>query len=161
MTASKCFVFMYFFALLGARHMANPCTNQHQGRVAVWARSHYPRPAADLAVQSLDHVVGTDPGPMLAGKIAVGQSLINAVLHLFGRFLQLHGAQLSNHGLRLLAGRFLALLCVDRLEHFRYNFNLELGHNRENIAVEMHRAALVFGLGECIIWKLLYKSILK
>ena len=38
------------------------------------------------------------------------------------------------------------LLCVDRLEHFRYDFDLGFRHNRENVAVEMHRAALVFGV---------------
>ena len=43
---------------------------------------------------------------------------------------------------------FFALLGVDRLEHFCHNFDLGSGHNRENIAVEMHRAALVFGIRE-------------
>ena len=76
-------------------------------------------------------------------KIAVGQRLLNAVLDLLGSFLQFHGAQLGDHGFRLLAGRFFALLGVDRLEHFCHNFDLGFGHNGENIAVEMHRAALV------------------
>ncbi len=40
------------------------------------------------------------------------------------------------------------LLGVDRLEHFCYNFDLGFRHNRENIAVEMYRAALVFGVRE-------------
>ena len=105
-------------------------------------------PAADLTVQPLDHIVGADARPMLAGKIAVSQSFLNAVLDLLGSVLQFHGAQLGDHGLRLLAGRFLALLGVDRLEHFCHNFDLGFGHNRENIAVEMHRAALVFGVRE-------------
>ena len=85
---------------------------------------------------------------MLAGKIAVGQRLLNAVLDLLGSFLQFHGAQFGDHGLHLLAGRFLALLGVDRLEHFCHNFDLGFWHNRKNIAVEMHRAALVFGVRE-------------
>ena len=83
---------------------------------------------------------------MLAGKIAVGQRLLNAVLDLLGGLLQLHGAQLGDHGFRLLAGGFLTLLGVDRLEHFCHNFDLGFGHNREDVAVEMHRAALVFGV---------------
>ena len=83
---------------------------------------------------------------MLAGKIAVGQRLLNAVLDLFGSLLQLHGAQLGDHSLCLLAGRLFALLRVDRLEHFCHNFDLRFRHNRENVAVEMHRAALVFGV---------------
>ena len=60
------------------------------------------------------------------------------------RLLQLHGAQLGNHGLCLLAGRLFALLGVDRLEHFCHHFCLGFGHNRENTAIEMHHAALVF-----------------
>ena len=43
---------------------------------------------------------------------------------------------------------FFALLGVDRLEHFCYNFDLGFRHNRENIAIEMHRAALIFGVRE-------------
>ena len=85
---------------------------------------------------------------MLAGKIAVGQRLLNAVLDLLGSLLQLHGAQLDNDSLCLLAGFLFALLGVDRLEHFSYNFDLGFWHNRENVAIEMHRAALVFGVWE-------------
>ena len=141
-------VHVFLVASLGARHMAKSGADQHQGRVSVRERLHHARPAADLPVQPLDHVVGTDAGPVFAGELAVGQRLLNAVLDLLGSFLQLHGAQLGDHGLRLLAGRFLALLGVDRLEHFSYNFDLGFGHNRENVAVEMHRAALVFGVRE-------------
>ena len=85
---------------------------------------------------------------MLAGKIAVGQRLLDTVLDLLGGLLQLHGAQLVDHGFRLLAGRLFALLGVDRLEHFCHNFDLRFRHNRENVAVEMHRAALIFGVRE-------------
>ena len=46
---------------------------------------------------------------------------------------------------------FFALLGVDRLEHFCYNFDLGFRHNRENIAVEMHRAALIFGVREHLV----------
>ncbi len=70
------------------------------------------------------------------------QETYESRLDLLGSLLQFHGAQFRNHGFRLLTGRFLALLRVDRLEHFHHNFDLGFGHNRENIAVEMHRAAL-------------------
>lgn len=85
---------------------------------------------------------------MLAGKIAVDQHFLDTVLDLLGSLLQFHGAQPGNHGLCLLVGRLFALLGVDRLEHFCHNFDLGFRHNRENIAVEMHRAALVFGVRE-------------
>ena len=136
-------VHVFFAAPLGARHMAKSSTDQHQGGISIRERSHHAGPAADLTVQPLDHVVGADTGPMLAGKITVGQRFLNAVLDLLGSLLQLHGAQLGDHGFRLLAGRLFALLRVDRLEHFCHNFDLGFGHNRENVAVEMHRAALV------------------
>ena len=126
--------------------MAQPRADQHQGGISVRECPHHPRPPADFPVQPLDHVVGADARPVLAGKIAVGQRFLNAVLDLLGSLLQLHGAQLGDHSLCLLAGRLFALLSVDRLEHFRYNFSLGFGHNGEHIAVEMHRAALVFGV---------------
>ena len=60
----------------GARHVAQPRTDQHQGGVAIRERPHHARPPTDLTVQPLDHVVGTDAGPMLAGKIAVSQRFL-------------------------------------------------------------------------------------
>ena len=139
-------VHVLLVAPLGARHVAQPCADQHQGGVAIGECPHHTRPSADLPVQPLDHVVGTDARPVLAGKITIGQCLLDAVLDFLGGLLQLHGAQLGDHGFRLLAGRLFALLGVDRLEHFCHNFDLGSGHNRENVAIEMHRAALVFGV---------------
>ena len=139
-------VHVFLVAPLGTCHMAQPRADQHQGGVAVRERPHHAGSAADLTVQPLNHVVGTDARPMLAGEVTVGQCLLNAVLDLLGSLLQLHGAQLGNHGFRLLAGRLFALLGVDRLEHFCHNFDLGFRHNGENIAVEMHRAAIVFGV---------------
>ena len=102
--------------------MAQPRSDQHQGRVAIGECPHHAGPAADFPVQPLDHVVGADARPVLAGKVTIGQCLLNVVLDLLGRLLQFHGAQLGDHGLRLLAGRLFALLRVDRLEHFLPQF---------------------------------------
>jgi len=101
--------------------------------ISVRERPYHPRPSADLTVQPLDHVVGADARPMLAGKIAVGQCLLNAVLDLLGSFLQFHGAQLGDHGLRLLAGRLLTLLGVDRLEHFATILTLDFGTTEKTL----------------------------
>ena len=128
-------VHVFLVAPLGARHVAKPRADQHQGGVAIGECPYHSRPSADLTVQPLDHVVGADARPVLAGKIAVGQRFLNAVLDLLGGLLQLHGAQLGDHGFRLLAGRLFALLGVDRLEHFFHNFDLGFGHNRENVAI--------------------------
>ena len=110
-------IHVFLAAPLRPRHMAKPRAGQHQGGVAVRERSHHAGSAADLTVQPLDHVVGADTGPMLTGKITVGQRFLDAVFDLPGGLLQLHGAQLGDHGFRLLTGRLFALLSVDRLEH--------------------------------------------
>ena len=120
-------VHVLLVAPLGARHVASPRADQHQGGVSVRERPHHPRPSADLTVQPLNHVVGANAGPMLTGKITIGQCLLDAVLDLFSSLLQLHSTQLGGHGLRFLSGCLFALLRVDRLEHFRYNFGLGFG----------------------------------
>ena len=118
-------VHIFFVAPLRARYMAKPGADQHQSRIAVRERSHHAGSAADLPIQPFNHVVGTDARPMLAGKIAVGQRFLNAVL------LQLHGAQFGNDRFSLLAGCLFALPGVDCLEHFCHNFDLGFRHNRE------------------------------
>ena len=37
--------------------------------------------AANIPVQPLDHIVGTNPGPMLRGKVTVSQGFLNTALH--------------------------------------------------------------------------------
>ena len=47
-------------------------------------------PAADLPAQSLNHIAGADACPVFAGKVAVSQCLINAILDFLGGLLHLH-----------------------------------------------------------------------
>ena len=101
-------VHVFLAAPLGARHMAKPGADQYQSGVAVRERSHHAGSAADLTVQPFDHVVGADARPMLAGKIAVGQSFLNAVLDLLGSLLQFYGAQSGNDRFSFVAGRLFA-----------------------------------------------------
>ena len=126
-------VHVFLVAPLGTCHMAQPRADQHQGGISVRECLHHAGAPADLTVQPLDHVVCTDAGPMFAGKIAVGQRLLNAVLDLLGSLLQLHGAQLGDHSLCLLAGCLLTLLGVDRFEHFCHNFDLGLGTTEKTL----------------------------
>ena len=86
-------VHVFLAAPLGTRHVAKPRTDQHQGGVAIGECPHHTGAPADLTIQPLDHVVGTDACPMFAGEIAVGQRFFNAVLDFPGSLLQLHGAQ--------------------------------------------------------------------
>ena len=71
-------VHVFLVAPLGARHMAESRAVQHQGRISVRECPHHASAAADLTVQPLDHVVGADARPVLTGKIAVGQRLLDA-----------------------------------------------------------------------------------
>ena len=89
-----------------------------------------------------------DPRPVLGWEIAVGQRLLNAVLYLLCRLLQLHLAQLGDDGSGLLAGGLLALLGVDRLEHLCHQLYFGTWHDRKHVSVKVHRTALVF-----CVWK--------
>ena len=64
-------VHVFLAAPLGARHMAEPGADQHQGGVAIGERPHHAGSAADLTVQPLNHVVGADARPVLAGKVTI------------------------------------------------------------------------------------------
>ena len=46
-------------APLGAGHMAQPGTDQHQSRVAVWVTTHELGTATDLSIQSFNNIVGS------------------------------------------------------------------------------------------------------
>ncbi len=64
---------------LCASHMAKPGTNQHQSRVTVWEVAHHAGAAANLPVQPLNDIVGSDTSPVFTGKITVGESLLNVI----------------------------------------------------------------------------------
>ena len=55
-------------APLGTGHMAQPGTDQHEGKVAVREAAHHTGTAADLLVQPFNNIIGSDASPMLAGK---------------------------------------------------------------------------------------------
>ena len=58
-------VHVFLAAPLGARHMAEPGADQHEGEVAVREGLHHAGTSADLPVQPFNHVVRADPGPVL------------------------------------------------------------------------------------------------
>jgi len=66
-------------APLSADLMAQPGTDQHEGRVTVRETAHHTGAAADLPVQPLNDNVGSDASPVFAGKVTVCQSLLNAI----------------------------------------------------------------------------------
>ena len=71
-------VHIFLAAPLGAGYMAKPGADQHKGGVSIRERPHHAGAAADLTVQPLDHVVGADARPVLAGKVAIGQRLLDS-----------------------------------------------------------------------------------
>ena len=103
-------VHVFLVAPLGTHHMAKFGADQHQGGVAIGKHPHHPRPAADFTVQPLNHIIGADARPVLAGKVTVGQRFLDTVLDLLGSFLQLHSAQLGDHSLRLTTANVIKLI---------------------------------------------------
>ena len=135
-------------APLRAGDMAQPSTDQHEGGVAIRETAYHTGSAAYLTVQPFHDIVGPDTSPVFTGKIAVGQRFLNAILHFFSGLYQLHGAQFLHHGLGFFPGCFLALLSMDRLEHFGYQFHLGARRNGKYISVEVDDSSLVLGFGK-------------
>ena len=66
-------VHVLLVAPLGAGHMVQPGTDQHESRMAVRETAYHTSAAADLTVQPLNNIVGADASPVLAGKVTVGK----------------------------------------------------------------------------------------
>ena len=64
--------------------MLQPRGDEHEGGVVVGEGVARPCPPPDLAVYSLDSVVGSDAAPVLGREAGVGQRLGNAVAHDLG-----------------------------------------------------------------------------
>ena len=56
---------------LGASHMAQPGTDQHESRIAIRERTNHTGPAADFPVQPFNYIVSADPRSMLIGKSTI------------------------------------------------------------------------------------------
>ena len=85
---------------------------------------------------------------MLGRKNIIRQRFLNAVLHLFRRFLQPHFAQLLHDCLRLFTRCLPRFLGVNRLEHMCDVLHLSTRGNCEHVPVEMNDAALILCLRE-------------
>ena len=65
------YVHVLLVSPLGASHMAQAGTDQHEGGVTIREGTNHTGPAADLPIEPLDDIVGPDAGPMLERKLAV------------------------------------------------------------------------------------------
>lgn len=72
--ASKYFMFI---CPLCTGHMAQPDTDQYESKIAVRKTPRHASAAEKFPVQSFNDIIGADTGPLLAGKIAVGQCFFN------------------------------------------------------------------------------------
>ena len=143
-------VHVLLVAPLGTGYMAQPGANQHEGRADAREGSRHTDPSADFPVQPFNHIVGANPGPVLAGKITVSQRFLNTVLHLLGSLFQFHFPKLGHHGFSLFTGSLFAFLGVDRPEHLSHQLYLGARNGEKHISVKMDCAALIFGLGKHI-----------
>ena len=141
-------IHVFLAAPLRPCHTTQSGAVQHQRRISVREGSKHPRPAPDLPVHPLDHIVGSDLHPMLGGEVTVSQRFLDAIRYFLRSLRQFHGLQLGNNCGSLLSGRLLALLGMDRLEHLCHIFDFGFGHNTEHISIKMHHTALVLGLGK-------------
>ncbi len=85
---------------------------------------------------------------MLLREAVVGQRLLDAALHEIGSLGEAMVAQLGGHLPSLLACRLHILGGVDRLQHRCDLAHLRSRHVGEDVAVEVHRAALPGRVGE-------------
>ncbi len=139
-------VHVLFVAPLGAGRMAQPGTGQHESRVTVRETAHHTSAAADLLVQPFNDIIGADTSPVFTQEIAIGEGLLDLILHPLSGLLQLHGTESFRHSFSLFPGSFFALLSVDRLEHLGHQLHFGARRNSEHIAVEVDDTPLVFGL---------------
>lgn len=68
-------------AALGTVYMAQPDVYQHQSRVTIQKSAPYTSAKANLPVESLNNIVGSDSRPMLREKFAESQSFVNTVFN--------------------------------------------------------------------------------
>ena len=100
-----------FFSPAGARYISQPCTDQHQGTVSVRKCSDSSCPSFNFAVDSFQHVVCADSGPMLAGEIHKGKSFLYAVINLLRGLAQLHFPEFFRNLPCLFPGCLFTFLC--------------------------------------------------
>lgn len=138
---SRCFILV---APLDTSHTAQPGTDQHQSRIAVQETAHHTSAVTDFPVQPFNDIVGTDTGPVFAGKIAAGHCFLNAILHLLRSLFQLYREQLLRHGFDFLPSSLFALLGVDRLKHLSYQLYFGARRDWGHIPVKVDGTSLVF-----------------
>ena len=130
--------------------MPQPGRGRIEAALPIGEGADHAGPSADLLHDPLEGIVGPDLDPVAVWEGVVGQRLADAFLDQFGRPGHPLASQLADHRVRLLLGRVPALLGVDGLEHLGHLAHLGRGHVAENIAEEMHHAALPPCIGKVL-----------
>ena len=75
-------MFMYFLLPHWVpAHISQPDTDQYRNRIAVQEATYHTGAVADLLVEPLNHIIGTDADPVFIGKITVPWPEIVVRLH--------------------------------------------------------------------------------
>ena len=73
-------IHVFLVTPLGARHMAQLGTDQHESKVTIRETTCNTGAATELPIEPLNDIVGADASPVFAGEIAAGESLLNTCL---------------------------------------------------------------------------------
>lgn len=89
---------IFLVSPLGSSNMMQLGTDQYERGIVIWKTAYPTSATANLQVQPLNDIIGTNASPALTGKIAIGQRFLNAILYLLSSLLQLHSVKLFYHG---------------------------------------------------------------
>ena len=122
--------------------MPQPGRGQVEGGLAVGEGPHDAGTAPDFSHDALKRVVGLQLDPVLIGESVEAEGLRDVGLDQLGRPGELLGFERGNHLGSLPRCRRAALLGMDGFQHMGDLTDLGRGHVAENVAVEVHHAAL-------------------
>lgn len=82
-------------SLIGCRYITQSGTYEHQYTLAIAKNADYFCPAFDLTFEAFNHVVCSDPKPVLSKKNPYRLKFLNVIFNLLGCFHQFHGFSFS------------------------------------------------------------------
>lgn len=123
------------------RLLLQDSSHQADHRGIIWEDTHHVGSAFHLPVQSLKHVVRINALPVFLRENHIGQDVVLCLDQDLGRFGPA-GDHCLVHNSQLPAGSTLVGLGIDRAQRCSYHRLVTPGHMREQIAHEMHPAAL-------------------
>lgn len=124
-------------------YVPQSCTYKHQCSLSVWECPYDLGSPLDFSVESFECVVGADSRPVFRWKTHIRKRLLNAFFDLLSGFGKLHTAKFLCYICGFLQCCSFVLLCMNGFQHLGYDLYLLVRHYREDIPVEVYRAALI------------------